>query len=153
MSTQDIHNYRFVNDQLITGGQPTEEQLKSAAAEGFKTVINLATFDPQHSLPDEARLVRSLGMKYYHVPVEPTNPQTSDFDAFEQAFKQTLGDKTLVHCTANFRATAFFSLYAMKNLGWSQAQAEAFRASIWQGSNYPIWEQFLQEMRAKINQQ
>ena len=153
MSTQDIYNYRFVNNQLITGGQPTEEQVKSAAAEGFKTIINLATIDPRHSLADEAGLVRSLGMTYYHIPVEWGNPQESDFDEFEQVFKQVAGNKTLLHCAANFRVTAFYSLYAMKNLGWSQTQAEEFRASIWKGSNYPIWEQFIREMQSKINRQ
>ena len=151
MSTQDIYNYRFVNDQLITGGQPTAEQIKSAAAEGFKAIINLATFHPQHSLPDEAGLVRSLGMTYYHVPVEWTDPQESDFDAFEQVFRQASNEKTLLHCAANFRATAFYSLYAMKYLGWSEEQAEKFRATIWQGSKHPIWEQFIREMQARIN--
>lgn len=43
MPTHDIYNYRKVNDHLITGGQPKEEQLKAAAEEGFKTVINLET--------------------------------------------------------------------------------------------------------------
>jgi hypothetical protein len=33
MSTTDIYNYRKVNDRISTGGQPTEEQLRSAAAE------------------------------------------------------------------------------------------------------------------------
>jgi protein tyrosine phosphatase (PTP) superfamily phosphohydrolase (DUF442 family) len=42
MSTADIYNYRQVNDRISTGGQPTEEQLRSAAEEGFTTVINLA---------------------------------------------------------------------------------------------------------------
>jgi len=153
VSMQDIYNYRFVNAQLITGGQPTEAQIKSAAAEGFKVVINLATLNPQYSLPDEAGLVRSLGMTYYHIPVEWNNPQESDFDAFEQAFKQASNDKMLVHCAANFRATAFYSLYAMKYLGWSEAQAEQFRESIWQGSDYPVWEEFIQAMQAKINRQ
>ncbi len=40
MTTQDIFNYRKVSDNLITAGQPTEEQLRAAAAEGFTVVIN-----------------------------------------------------------------------------------------------------------------
>lgn len=151
MPTLDIYNYRFVNDQLITGGQPTAEQIHAAAAEGFKVVINLATFNPQSSLPDEAGLVRSLGMVYHHIPVVWDAPQESDFQAFEKIFTQVSGEKTLLHCAANFRVTAFYSLYAMKYLGWSAAQAEEFRASIWKGSNYPIWEQFIREMQARIN--
>ena len=134
MSTQEIYNYRKVNDQLITGGQPTEEQLKSVAEEGFTTVINLATLNPRYSLDDEAGLVQSLGLTYYHIPVEWDNPKASDFETFERLMKQLPDGKTLIHCAANFRVTAFYSLYALRNLGWSEAQAEVFRASIlaWQ---------------------
>ena len=83
MSTQEICNYRKVNDQIITGGQPNEDQLKSAANEGFTTVVNLATLDPDYSLPDEAGLVRSLGMAYHHIPVDWEAPKESDFEAFD----------------------------------------------------------------------
>ena len=138
MSTQEIVNYRKVDDWLITGGQPTEEQLKSAAAEGVKTVINLATINTRYSLEDEEGLVCSLGMTYYHIPVDWENPQESDFEAFEAVLKQLAEEKTLIHCAANFRVTAFYSLYALKHLGWSEAQADEFRASIWQGSDHPV---------------
>ena len=150
MSTADIYNYRKVNDQISTGGQPTEEQLRAAAAEGFTTVINLATIDPDRSLADEGGLVRSLGMTYHHIPVAWGDPQESDWTAFEAAMQANLADKTLIHCAANFRVTAFYSLYAMKHLGWTETQADEFRASIWSGSDYPIWEKFIGEMKNKV---
>ncbi len=56
----------------------------------------------------------------------------------------------LIHCAANFRVTAFYALYAMKHPGWSEAQAEEFRASIRQASTYPEWERFIEQMKAKI---
>jgi protein tyrosine phosphatase (PTP) superfamily phosphohydrolase (DUF442 family) len=148
MSTQDIYNYLKVNDQLITGGQPDEEQLRSAAAEGFTTVINLATYNPGHSLENEAGLVQSLGMAYHHIPVDWSAPQESDFQAFERVMQQPTNGKTFVHCAANFRVTAFYSLYAMKHLGWSEAQADAFRAAIWSESDYPVWETFIEKMKS-----
>lgn len=150
MSTADIYNYRRVNDQISTGGQPSEEQLRTAAAEGFKTVINLATINPRYSLEDEAGLVQSLGMAYHHIPVEWEHPQESDFAAFEAVLKQLPASKTLIHCAANFRVTAFYSLYAMKHLGWSETQAAEFRAPIWEGSEYPIWEEFIGDMKLKL---
>lgn len=160
MSTQDIYNYIKVNDQMITGGQPTADQLIAAADEGVVTVINLATYSPGHSLEDEAGLVRSLGMTYVHIPVEWGRPEMADFEAFERALAERAaprspsapgaGGKTLIHCAANFRVTAFYSLYAQKHLGWSEAQADEFRARIWAGSHYPIWESFIAEMKAAI---
>ena len=150
MSTEAIYNFRRVNDQCITGGQPTAEQLQSAADEGFRTVINLAPTDPRRSLDDEAALVRSLAMDYHYIPVAWDNPLDSDFESFERVMLTLPEGKTLIHCAANFRVTAFYALYALKHLGWSADQADAFRASIWQGSDYPIWEAFVERMKAQI---
>jgi protein tyrosine phosphatase (PTP) superfamily phosphohydrolase (DUF442 family) len=150
VSTEQIHNYRRVDDQFITGGQPREDQIRAAAAEGFRRVINLATINPRYSLPDEDGLVRSLGMTYDHIPVDWEHPTDADFAAFEQVMQGVGDDKTLIHCAANFRVTAFYSLYAMKHLGWSQSKAEEFRSSIWKGSNYPVWEEFIRRTQAQL---
>jgi len=150
MPTQDIFNYIKVNDHLITGGQPSAEQLRAAAAEGFEAVINLATEKPAGFSEDEASLVRSLGMAYYPIPVEWENPTLEDFQRFEELLESLDNTRTLVHCAANFRVSAFYGLYAIKHLGWSEAKAEAFRQPVWQGSNYPLWEQFIRRIKARI---
>ena len=152
MGTQAIYNYRKVDERYATGGQPTEDQLKAAAAEGYETVINLATIDPRYSLKDEGGLAASLGMKYRHIPVPWDHPGDGDFAAFEQAMQAAGEGKTLVHCAANFRATAFYSLYAMKHLGWSRTRAEEFRGSIWRGSDFPAWEDFIRRTQSALEQ-
>ncbi len=143
MSVQEIYNYRRVSADLVTGGQPTVAQLESAAQEGFRSIINLGTLNPRYALEDEAGVVRALGMTYYHLPVEWGNPTAADFAAFEGVMQQLPPGKTLLHCAANFRATAFYALYALRHLGWSEAQADACMASIWQGSDEPVWEAFI----------
>ena len=148
--TQTIYNYRKVDDQFITAGQPQEEQLRAAAAEGFKQVINLAPTSSRNALPDEAGLVRSLGMGYHYIPVDWEKPTTADFEAFERAMGAVGDQKTIVHCAANFRASAFYSLYAIKHLGWSAERAQEFRAAIWKGSDYPVWEAFIEQTRTQI---
>ncbi len=150
MTVDEIFNAVWVNENLLTAGQPTEDQIKAAAADGFTRVINLATFDSGRSLPDEAGLVQSLNMTYINIPVIWQDPKLSDFEAFEQLMNQPSDDKTLIHCQANFRVTAFYSLYAQKHLGWSAEQGEAFRAQIWQGSNYPVWMDFIDEIKATL---
>lgn len=150
MPTSNIYNYRKVDDLLITGGQPRAEQLRDAASEGVKAVINLAPYDKRYSIDDEPGLVASLGMAYVHIPVDWENPTEADFAAFERAMREHEADKTLVHCAANFRVTAFYSLYALKHLGWTEAQAENLRASIWRGSDFPIWRRFVAEQTKRI---
>jgi uncharacterized protein (TIGR01244 family) len=148
--TQTIYNYRKVDDQLITAGQPTEAQLRAAAAEGFKHVINLAPTSSRNALPDEAGVVRAAGMTYHYIPVDWENPTDADFDAFERAMQEAGKQKTLLHCAANFRATAFYALYAQKHLGWTAEQAQALRAPIWKGGDYPVWEDFIRRTEARI---
>jgi len=41
----------------------------------------------------------------------------------------------------------------MKHLGWSEAQANEFRATIWHESDYPIWEEFIAGIKSKIKEQ
>lgn len=150
MSTEAIYNYCKVDEQTITGGQPTEQQLRDAAAEGVRAVINLAPSGTSSALADEAGLVSALGMQYHHIPVDWSRPTEDDFAAFEQVMQALPAEKTLIHCAANFRVTAFYALYALKHLGWTDAQADAFRDSIWRGSDYPVWEAFVERMRARI---
>ena len=151
MGTEEIFNYVKVNDRLITGGQPTEEQLRAVAADGFTAVINLAPVNPPYTLDDEAGLVGSLGMEYVYIPVVWSNPTDDDFNAFEGAMNRLTDKKVLIHCAANFRVTAFYSLYAQKHLGWTEAQADAFRAGIWAGSDYPIWEEYVAGKKAHLS--
>lgn len=143
MSTQDIRNYRKVDESLITGGQPTEDQLRSAAAEGFQDVVNLATEDPRYALESESDLVQDLGMAYHHIPVVWHAPRDEDLAEFETCMKGLAGRRVLVHCAANYRVTAFYALYAVRNLGWTREQAKEFIASVWKPEKYEAWGKFV----------
>ena len=150
MSTQQIYNFKQVNEHILTGGQPSEAQLQAVAADGVKTVINLATINPRYSLEDEAKSVRELGMTYVHIPVEWENPQKEDFAAFETALRRAEGEKVLVHCAANYRVTAFVSLYGMKHWGWSAAEADALMAHVWKAGQFSVWDALVAELREGI---
>lgn len=149
MSTEDIHNYCRVDERIITGGQPTEAQIRAAAEDGIQVVINLATIDPRYSLDDEGGLVSGLGLDYHHIPVVWDHPTEGDFDAFVSVMQQTASKRVLIHCAANYRVSAFYSLYALQNLGWSEVQADEFRVSICQ-RKYPVWDEFIQTLQSKI---
>lgn len=149
MGIADITNFIRVDDRLVTGGMPTADQLRAAAEEGFSVVINLATDDPGHSLEGEADLVRSLGLDYVHIPVDWGNPTDDDFAAFERALIERPEANVLIHCVANYRVTTFYSLYARRHLGWTEAQAAALRDRIWAGSDYPVWQAFIERKMAE----
>ena len=146
--TTDIHRYRTVNATLSTSGQPTEAQLRALARDGFETVINLALHDdPRYSLADEPGEVEALGMRYVHIPVAFDSPTESDLLAFFDAMERHRREKTLVHCAANLRVSAFVGLYMAIKRGDPVDQAFALMKSIWEPD--PVWAAFITAMLEK----
>ena len=83
-----IYNYRHVDESLGTSGQPTVDQLRSIAAAGFDTIVNLALHDdPRYSLPDERGAVEALGLEYVHIPVTFAAPAQTDLLALFAAME------------------------------------------------------------------
>ena len=143
-----IHKYREIDPRLATSGQPTQAQLHAVAADGTTAVINLALHDdPRYSLPDEAGLVRSLGVAYVHIPVQFAAPAEADLLCFFEAMDRHRDDKLLVHCAANKRVTAFLGLYRVLRLGWEREAAFAPMRDVWQPD--ATWSAFIETMLAR----
>lgn len=148
MDLTTIYNFKAVDESLATAGQPNGEQLQAIADADYTLVINLGTDDPRYSLAGEDLLVSGLGMGYVHIPVEFDKPGKNDYLAFRNTMDSSSGQKRLVHCAANFRVSAFMSIYGEERLGWSRQQAEEFIQDGWDVDD--IWQQFLQQRRAEI---
>jgi protein tyrosine phosphatase (PTP) superfamily phosphohydrolase (DUF442 family) len=148
-----MYNFRQFNDRIGTAGQPTADELKQAAIEGYQDVVNIATYDPKSSLTNEPAIVEELGMSYHPIPVDWNTPQVSDFDEFCRLMNALEDRKVLVHCAANCRVTAFVSLYAMSEYGLSEADAEAFMRSVWDPDEVPAWKNLIQEIKTQLKKQ
>ncbi len=127
----EIINYRQYSDSFASSGQPDEAQLQALKAAGFDRVVYIAWTDHEKSLPNEDRLVRSLGMEYLHIPVEWDRPTKSDFYMFAGAMQMAPARKTLLHCQINARATAFSFLYRVIFEDVSVAEAKRDMNSVW----------------------
>jgi protein tyrosine phosphatase (PTP) superfamily phosphohydrolase (DUF442 family) len=139
----DIYNYLRIDERLASSGQPSEEELGAVAQDGTEVVINLALHDdPRYSLADEAGCVRALGMKYVHIPVQFDAPAEKDLDAFFDAMEDNRGRKTLVHCAANKRVTAFLGLYRAIREKQALDRAFAPMKEIWEPN--PVWAAFIE---------
>jgi uncharacterized protein (TIGR01244 family) len=130
MSVSDIFNYIQI-DELATAGQPSEEQFREACEAGFEVVINLAPDGLESSLPGEDMLLESLGLEYHHIPVAWGEPRLDQLEKFEELMGAVAEKRTLVHCQANYRVTAFFAMYATSKLGWDDERADALINRIW----------------------
>lgn len=139
----EIYNFKQVSDLLACAGQPREGQLQSIADDGYQVVINLGLADGKYALADEAASVAKLGLAYHHLPIIFDDPQLSDLVDFIRLMNEYGHQKTLVHCAANYRASAFTGLYLFSADILNQDQMQDFIEAIWQPDG--IWQQFIDD--------
>ena len=142
---EDIYNFLALSETLFTGGMPKADELTDAAQHGVEMVINLAPHEVSNALPGETELVTSLGMEYINIPVIWNTPTKDGLDRFMDLMDENKDKKILVHCQANFRATAFVALYRILRQGWHADDAMAGMHKIWDAEDYPIWKMFIEE--------
>jgi len=139
----DILNWRRIDAQVTTSGQPSEAELVLLADAGVKTIINLGPHWNKGALPDETSSVTALGMKYIYIPVDFEAPTRADFEAFREALKESRGDAAHVHCIYNARVSAFF--YVLAKEQGDSVVAHARMDSIWRPGG--VWAAFIGKPR------
>jgi uncharacterized protein (TIGR01244 family) len=108
-----LPNFQVPLDGVLTGGQPTADQIKQAAATGFKAVVNLRT---DNELPDPAQeltWVEGAGMKYFHIPIsvpEDLTPQKAE--VLVDVLSRPENYPLIIHCKSGNRVGAMFALKA-----------------------------------------
>jgi len=140
----EIYNFLQLSDRIATSGQPDEEQLMEIGRAGYEAVINLALTGTDYALEDEAGLVRSLGMKYIHIPVIWENPTLENLSTFMDTMDSLQGKKVYVHCVANMRVSAFMALYRILRLGWDLERSMEDVHKIWEPNER--WAAFIQHV-------
>jgi len=138
---QDIRNYKEYSPTFASAGQPTQDQLGELKAAGFERIAYIAFSNSRGAIADEDAVVKELGMDYVHVPVIWEAPTKADFYAFAGAMQRDPDKKTLLHCQANYRASAFAFLYRVLYQGVPVAAAKADMNSIWQPNE--TWRQLI----------
>lgn len=141
----DIYNFLYYHEKLSSSGMPTTEQMRSVAEAGVELVVNLAPHDVPNAIPDETRLVESLGMEYINIPVNWSTPTRDSLHVFMDTLDANKNRKIHVHCEANFRASAFIAIYRILMLGWEPEKAFEVMHTVWDEDAYPVWRMFLED--------
>jgi len=153
MKSSEVFNYKKINDLISTSGQPSKEDFRKIKEDGFELVIDLAPVDyDRYSIQDQPALLRNLNLPYIHIPVDFKSPSTEDYEHFSTALKNNYGKKIWIHCAANYRVTVFFSIWAEKNLNWSEEKSNELIDSIWKSDpNWTmndVWRDFMMNARS-----
>lgn len=137
----------LISDRLLTAGQPTPDELRQAAADGWEVVINLARPDSDGAFEGEGDLCRSLGMEYVSIPVVWEKPTADDLLRFFAAMEQHRDKRILAHCAFNMRVSVFLYLYRVMKLGMVEETAREDLLAIWQPEG--VWAEFVDGVLAK----
>lgn len=149
MGTEGAVNYRKISERVATSGSVSEDRLRRLGEEGFDAVVNLLPDSSEVAVADERDIVEGQGLEYHYIPVDFGNPTQADFSLFRRVMENAGEKKILIHCAANYRVSAFYSLYAMQYGDWSWEDAQSHIASIWDPVDYPVWKRFIDELKSQ----
>ena len=108
-----IPNARVPIDGVLSGGQPTPEQVEAVARAGFRTVINLRS-EAEPGFEWEAEAVERLGMRYVHIPIAGAPDLTrARIERIDSELDRALSEgPVLLHCASGNRIGATLALRA-----------------------------------------
>ncbi len=137
----EIYNVVEVSHALSTSGIIPAERFQHLADESFEVVINLLPDGSEHAVSGEGDIIEGIGIEYVHIPVDFAEPKPADFARFARAMEAARGRKVWAHCAANYRVSAFVSIYGQRYLGWSAEKAQALIDQLWQPND--VWQAFI----------
>jgi len=127
---KDIPRYLEVSPRIGTGGQPTDAGFRLLAEKGYKAVINLRTANEKVDLEAEKKLIESLGLRYYGIPVVGLDPREEQAQEFLKLMEELKGEKVFVHCAAANRVGGFMLIQRVLQEGMPIEKAEEEAARI-----------------------
>lgn len=135
-----------INDQVTVGGQPTEEELRKLAQQGFLSVVNFRTEgeeDQPLSPQAEGEKVSAAGMDYLHIPVslEAMGPEL--VDQFREKLTE-LPKPVFAHCKSGKRAGAMVVMDMAVEQGMTGEQTLQKAKEMGFECDQPELEQFVQ---------
>lgn len=107
---------------LVSGGQPTAEQLRALKDAGGRIVLDVR--DPMESRPvDEAALVHQLGMEYVNIPVRAGALDDMTLERILTVLRSA-GDRTIFfHCGSGNRVGGALIPYFILDQGLEEQDA------------------------------
>jgi uncharacterized protein (TIGR01244 family) len=149
MPIADSYNFRRISERITTSGLVSVAQLGDLRHEGYDAVINLLPDSHERAVTDEANIVRDQGIDYVHIPVDFDAPTHADLEAFSQAMTDRVGQKIHIHCAANYRVSAFYSLYALQHGTCTEQEADELVRDVWDPADHPAWREFIAAERTR----
>jgi len=107
---------------LLTGGQPTEQQLRALKDAGGSIVLDVR--DPMEPRPvDEAGVVAQLGMEYVNIPIRAGGLEDAILDRILTVLRGAQGRTVFFHCGSGNRVGGALIPYFILDHGMEEQDA------------------------------
>src|SRR6266550_4750645 len=151
--TIKISNFGQMDENFYRGARPKAEDLKSLAALGIKTVIDLT----DNSRDREEPAVQAAGMRYVNIPiVDKESPSADQISAFLKVANNPATGKFYVHCAGGRHRTGIMgAVYRFNHDHWNFDQVYAemkqydFYTSNGHGKQLEFVQAYWQQFQAK----
>ena len=116
-----IKNFGQVDDRFYRGARPKEEDLKTLAAMGIKTIIDLTDNSREYEQP----AVEAAGLRYINIPmVDKSYPRIDQINEFLKVVADPETGKFFVHCAGGRHRTGVVgAVYRFHHHQWNLEQA------------------------------
>ena len=118
----DIPNACQPLPDLVTGGQPSEEQLVAFRAAGGQVVLDIRAAREPRPL-DEVAVAERLGLEYIVIPVTTGQVTDATLERIVDALRKAHGRPTLFHCASGNRVGAALIPYLVLDQGMEEEDA------------------------------
>ena len=116
METDIMENFKQLEDGMLIGPQPTDENIQQAKQQGIKTVIDFRM--PGELATPNAELSARHGLDYVNIPVSKTNLSSKQIEEFDRVLEEKQGP-FLIHCASGTRAAMLLALSRAKKQNWN----------------------------------
>jgi protein tyrosine/serine phosphatase len=148
-----IGNFGQLDQNFYRGARPKAEDLRSLAALGVHTIIDLTDNSRQKEQP----AVEAAGMRYVNIPiVDKKNPSAAQINEFLRITNDPATGKFYVHCAGGRHRTGVMAaLYRFNHDHWNYDQAYAemlqydFYTSNGHGKQLTFVQDYWQQFQAK----
>lgn len=107
---------------VVTGGQPTEDQLARLRDAGVKVVVDLR--DPMEPRAfDEPATARALGLEYVNIPVRPGATSDDQLERVREVLRNADEKPVLLHCASANRVGGALIPHLMLDHGATEDEA------------------------------
>jgi uncharacterized protein (TIGR01244 family) len=107
-----IPQAKSADPEILTGGQPTDDQLKQAKEKGVKTIVNLRSKGEEKEFATEEAKAKELGLNYVHIPIDGKTGDGLNEENAKKLAELVNQKPAIVHCASGQRVGALFALKA-----------------------------------------